>query len=100
MSSQPDNQQAPAAKKQRSGLARIIRMTVFLLCPMYLFWSFKMRTGNIMAWPETERAIFLIVTLLWILAWGFAALAYLRRTRLQMQRQREMMEQQQKGGTE
>ncbi|MDL2307409.1 hypothetical protein LJC48_05215 [Desulfovibrio sp. OttesenSCG-928-C06] len=71
---------------------RIFRLALFLLCPVYIFWSYKMRSGNIMAWPEAERMIFMIVTMLWILGWGFAALAHLRRMRIMMQNRREMAE--------
>ena len=85
---------APAspAAKGREMFMRVFRIALFMLCPVYIFWSYKMRTGNIFAWPEHERMVWLMVTLLWCLAWGFAALAYLRRLRMQMQRQRMMQE--------
>lgn len=71
-----------ARSKEVSRAVRVTRLALFLLCPVYIVWSFKMGSGNIMAWPGAEIGAFAVLTLLWCAAWGFAALAHLRRLRM------------------
>ena len=80
---------SPAPAPTPPGWKRVLRLAVFLLCPVYIIWSIKLGSGNLFAWPGSELVAWLVLTLLWCAAWGFAALAHLRRLRLAAQRRGE-----------
>lgn len=83
--------------KETSRTARVIRLAVFLLCPVYIVWSLKMGSGNILAWPGSEIGAFVVLTLLWCAAWGFAALAHVRRARIARRHYQQLEEQTKQG---
>ncbi|MDL2285552.1 hypothetical protein LJB93_02265 [Desulfovibrio sp. OttesenSCG-928-F07] len=61
----------------------LIRLLLFFLLPMYLVWLFRMDWNpNIANWPVAEIVAWLIATLIWSMAWGFAALKQVKKMRM------------------